>query len=599
MLTRLAIAACVFCFSVSLSGGTSFIPISADAQGANDTRFQTDVRLIPFGFGGTPIFDGPPIMVTAEFLPANRDNSVPSPRTIMIQPGEMLVVNNIVGDFFQTSGLGSIRFQSDVALHITSRTYTDSPNPAAPGTFGQFIPAFDENSAMTSGVLPHLSNDTNLSQGFRANVGFMNPGDSPVTVGVTGRSINGTPLGSGTVGPIPPRSVTQVSVGAAIGNNVSFSDGSLTFESPTPVFGFASVVDNRSADQFFIPAQSPSVQGPVSRIVPISAVAPGANDTLFRTDVRVIPSGSDGPPIIITAEFLPAGTDNSVPDTRTITIPPGEMLVLNNIVGDFFGESGLGAIRFESDSNFFITSRTYTDSPNPAAPGTFGQFIPAFDEGNAMQSGVLLQLSNEMDLSQGFRTNLGFMNPGDVPVTVDVAARSPDGAQLGMGSVGPISPRSVNQLSLDAAIAAQLLAGDLYVTVDATGPVFGYASVVDNRSSDQFFIPARIPPFDFGEFCGGQIPPGSYRGVGGNCGVSGEVTISCLPRFTEGYTLTNPNLNLTCDATGDCGDDNTVFGVAGHKCDIESDLARLFPILRVICQRPGAQCTQDFELSPP
>lgn len=249
MVNRLAVFVLAFGIVTSpLASKELVVPISAVAQGANNTLFRTDVRIF------NPSQENA-LIVTAEFLPANQNNAGGTSRTITIPPGEMLVFNNIVGDFFGRSGLGAIRFESDGELKVTSRTFTDSPNAAAPGTFGQFIPAVEQSGAMKSGVLLHLSNDTNLSQGFRANTGFMNPGTEAVTVAVTVRSANGTQLGTGNIGPIPPRSVTQVSVGASIGNNISFTDGYMTFSASTPVIGFASVVDNRSSDQIFIAAQ--------------------------------------------------------------------------------------------------------------------------------------------------------------------------------------------------------------------------------------------------------------------------------------------------------------------------------------------------------
>ncbi len=249
MILRIASAGLVLCLTAaSLQAEVLIVPISAVAQGANNTLFRTDARIL------NPSEDTT-LTLTAEFLPANRDNTAVNAMTITVPPGEMLVVNNVVADLFAASGLGAIRFESDQEFRVTSRTYTDSPNAAAPGTFGQFIPAVDEAAALESGVLLHLSNDTNLSQGFRANTGFMNPGAAPVTVAVVVRSANGIEIGTGSVGPIPPRSVTQVSVGASIGNNVSFANGYMTFSAPAPVIGFASVVDNRSSDQIFVIAQ--------------------------------------------------------------------------------------------------------------------------------------------------------------------------------------------------------------------------------------------------------------------------------------------------------------------------------------------------------
>ena len=226
-------------------------------------------------------------------------------------------------------------------------------------------------------------------------------------------------------------------------------------------------------------------------IIPISAVAGGANGTLFRTDVRLFnPSATKD--ITIQAQFLPSGTDNTAVQPRTITIVKRQMSVMNNIVSSFFAASGTGAIDLKSDDDFVVTSRTYTDSPNAAAPGTFGQFIAAYDPSAALTHGVLLHLANSSDLTQGFRTNTGFMNVNTTPVTVTLGLYASDSTLVKAATFGPIPPRSVLQQGLAGILGVNPLDfPDGYVTFSATAPVLGYSSVVDNRSSDQIFVPAQ------------------------------------------------------------------------------------------------------------
>jgi len=318
MVNRLAVFAFAFGIVASpLASKELLVPISAVAQGANNTLFRTDVRIF------NPSEDAV-LIVTAEFLAANQNNTGGTTRTMTIPQGEMLVLNNIVGEFFGASGLGAIRFESEGEFNVTSRTFTDSPNAAAPGTFGQFIPAIEVSGATESGVLLHLANDTNLTQGFRANVGFMNPGAQPVSVAVTVRSADGTQLGTGTVGPIPPRSVTQVGVGASIGNNISFTDGYMTFSAPTAVIGFASVVDNRSSDQIFVAAQenppSEEAQPPAAKEVFVD-VGP---DTRFNPRNVTVNKGDT-----VTWRFLSAlghtSTSDSAADPESPYATGGEI----------------------------------------------------------------------------------------------------------------------------------------------------------------------------------------------------------------------------------------------------------------------------------
>ena len=169
---------------------------------------------------------------------------------------------------------------------------------------------------------------------------------------------------------------------------------------------------------------------------PSLAVANGANNTLFRSDVRIFnPSTSDN--LVVTATFLKANNDNTSAGSKTITIPKRQMVVLNNIVQNFFNTTGLGAIFLTADGEFDATSRLYTDSPNGPAAGTFGQFVTAVIEDQPREKGALLQLSNSTDLTTGFRSNIGFMNPNTVAVTVAVRLISANGTVLEAATSAP------------------------------------------------------------------------------------------------------------------------------------------------------------------
>jgi hypothetical protein len=229
--------------------------------------------------------------------------------------------------------------------------------------------------------------------------------------------------------------------------------------------------------------------------IPISAVAQGANNTLFRTDVRIFNPNPDL--IAVTLHFLPLGQDGANIPGQVLNIPPRQMLVLDNIVQTTFGRqpNSLGAIRLDSDNTgtsgpeFTADSRTYTDSPNPAAPGTFGQFIPALELSRATNEVVVLHLSNSSNLSAGFRTNSGVMNPNRETATVTPRLFQANGTLIRAGAPFTVPPMSVIQQGLPAMIGQSPLDfTDGYLVLESDRPIYGYSSVVDNRSSDQIFV---------------------------------------------------------------------------------------------------------------
>ena len=229
--------------------------------------------------------------------------------------------------------------------------------------------------------------------------------------------------------------------------------------------------------------------------IPIGGVAPGANGTLFRTDVRIFnPSATTE--IGVSIHFQPAGMDGSNSPGRMVKIGPRQMIVLNDIVSFLQWPSPiLGAIRLDSDVapgsfEFTASSRTYTDSPNPAAPGTFGQFVPALDPATARQKIVVQHLAHSPDLSKGFRTNAGAMNPNLDPATVTPRLYAADGTLLAEGTPFVVPPRSVIHASLPDMLGNGAIdLADGYLLFESSVPIFGYGSVVDNRSGDQIFVP--------------------------------------------------------------------------------------------------------------
>ncbi len=223
--------------------------------------------------------------------------------------------------------------------------------------------------------------------------------------------------------------------------------------------------------------------------VPVAGVAPGARNTLFRTDLRLFnPSATE--PITVTLHFLPQGLDGSNIPGRTVRLAPREMVLLDNVVTDFLGwpAPAIGAVRIDSDTAVdypvIATSRTYTDSPNPSVSGTYGQFIPALDAGRAAERSVVLHVSHALQ----FRTNAGAMNPGNEAATVTPTLFGADGTPVAEGAAIPLPPKSMTLLSIAAMFGAQVPLENGYIRFVASRPVFTFASIVDNGTGDQFFV---------------------------------------------------------------------------------------------------------------
>ena len=166
-------------------------------------------------------------------------NSFPTSRTVVIAD-----VTQALG---VSSGSGALQVSWTTASGpiVTSRTYITADNG---GTYGQSIDpvtAFGNDS-----FVPGLRSDSS----FRSNVGFVNGGDTQLTVTATLLSDTGAVLGMTQIG-LSPRSQVQYGVGALFPAANNPRAGTLTLlahaDGPANLFAYGSIVDNASGDPVF------------------------------------------------------------------------------------------------------------------------------------------------------------------------------------------------------------------------------------------------------------------------------------------------------------------------------------------------------------
>jgi plastocyanin len=222
--------------------------------------------------------------------------------------------------------------------------------------------------------------------------------------------------------------------------------------------------------------------------IPAAGRLVGANNTFFRSDLRIVNLSSD--PATVDLTFLPSNSDNSGAAPLRIPLPSRGSTELDDIVGRLFGlTSGSGAIRLSSAAGIAVSSRTYTTSIT--CPGTFGQFIPALDLASAFTRSVIPDIELSADPTVGFRTNIGLLNPSFSSVEVTLRLRSGDGASLGTAQL-TLLPLEQAQNSAAAFFSLPALtATNAFLEITSNAPVFAFASVVDNESGDPIYLTAQ------------------------------------------------------------------------------------------------------------
>jgi hypothetical protein len=202
----------------------------------------------------------------------------------------------------------------------------------------------------------------------------------------------------------------------------------------------------------------------------------------FHTDARILNPSFDKD-VQLTATFYPLGTAGASGST-TLTVPKRQMRILNDVTTELFNTSNLGAILFTSSDEFEVTSRIYAIT----AAGTLGQFGPGVPVANAKTKGALLQLRST---ASPFRTNVGLVNPNTVPANVTWTVYSKTNA-VAVSKAVAYAPGEVlgptNMAAYFASGSADI--SDAWISFSSDQPVFAYASVVDNGTTDQTFVPA-------------------------------------------------------------------------------------------------------------
>ncbi len=229
--------------------------------------------------------------------------------------------------------------------------------------------------------------------------------------------------------------------------------------------------------------------------LPAAAHVPGYSGTVWVTDLEIHNPGPT--PAGFAVELLKASQGNPTPQGAGFTLDPGTSLKLADVLWEgaaAFNHPGSATLRItQSAGSVMATQRTYNNQPS----GTYGQFIPGLPASAAIgpgQQARLAGLSQSADLNTGFRTNLGLANASAREIAVVFSLYRSDGFLLGrqsrtLGAYAFIQIGNVFNL-----VSTQGVAEGFIVLETATdgGAFFAYASVVDNRSGDPIYVPARV-----------------------------------------------------------------------------------------------------------
>jgi len=236
--------------AVTVSAQTLIIPASANAEGANNTRWRTDLQVKAQGDSGASF--------TVELLKHRKANTDPLSVDFTLAANESLGLANVVDNDFGFTGTAALRITpSEGHILATSRTYNDAPS----GTYGQTVPAVSTNKAIEFGdesALIQLARSPDPAAGFRSNIGFVSLTDTRTEVVTDLFLADGTALGTLTtqLKAFEYRQINDVFAGAGA-TDVADGYAKIRTTSEDGAFiAYASVVDNGSGDAVFVLGQT-------------------------------------------------------------------------------------------------------------------------------------------------------------------------------------------------------------------------------------------------------------------------------------------------------------------------------------------------------
>jgi len=478
------------------------IPGVAHANGANNSLFQSDVRLANVS--------AQTMKYLLNFTPIATDGTQSgNSTTIEIEPGATTALDDILSSFFGANGtLGTLEirpvttstssssFASSVSPSTlgvntvtvaSSRTYNVDP---AGGTLGQFIPAIPyskfiskSSSSLTQILsLQQLANST----AYRTNIGLVEASGQAASVLMRVFDDKNSLLAEIPVS-LKPGEYLQDNFFAK--NGLTFADGRVEIQVTTTggkVTAYASTVDNLTQDPLLV---SPVIKSSVAAtryVLPgIAALNTGLAN--WRSDVRVYNAGTSDTTATLTYVPMPGNPPAAQP--VTVTLKAGEVAAYDDILKSQFGlntdSGGALSISTATSSSLITSARTYNLTTN----GTLGQFIPGVTPNEAIGNGEgSLQLL-QLEQSDRYRTNIGLAETNGQAATVEVLLYLPDSKVTPVYTV-PLEANQFVQFPMSVFNAGTVYNGRVSVKViSGSGRVTAYGSIIDALTGDPTYVP--------------------------------------------------------------------------------------------------------------
>jgi PKD repeat protein len=439
------------------------VPVVGRTVGVGNTFFVSDAVLLNSDARAD-------LEVEAVYMPAGRTGFHYFSATV--PPGQILDMPDILAQRLSApAGTGWLRFDlSHAHALVTTRSYNAQPG----GTAGSAVPGLESAAAVARDTRQIFLQD--WRSGYRTNIGFAEIAGQENDVTISMFDEQGKLVGASThrVGPFRQMQVNADPMLQRPGRIEVTSDSGT-------VIAYVTTTDNGTGDFVFQQGTSSSrLQAGARWMVPTAARLAGANNTVWRTDVRAWNGGTAA------AEVTVSFTSGSTTVEKTKIFQAGQTVAFDDIITSLFPEitgSAGGSLFLSSSAPLVVSSRTY----NVTAQGTYGLVIPGRLDAELTKEGELVHLIG-LRSDADFRCNAGFTG-GDAGARLLVSAFSASGELLGEATFDVASRQNlpvngifgrldVHQPLQSARLEVRMLSGSAYV----------FATVIDNKNGDGTFV---------------------------------------------------------------------------------------------------------------
>jgi hypothetical protein len=209
-------------------------------------NWQTDVRL----------FNPSANIVKATLTFYSQNGGTPQSKDVFLAPNQVQTFDAALHQFFGLTNDGGalhITTTATTPLVATARTYNQTSN----GTYGQFIPAVTANDAATLGTRPLQLLQIEESDRYRTNVGFAEVTGKSATVEITAVPSDSKVAASTQINLAPNQFIQYPQLLKSMGltNMYNARVTVKVISGQGRVTAYASVIDSKTNDPTFVPAQ--------------------------------------------------------------------------------------------------------------------------------------------------------------------------------------------------------------------------------------------------------------------------------------------------------------------------------------------------------